>query len=128
MPQESEDFTDVIERAQRVSGDLSGMFGSPNGPGRVAFEPRANRAAGPDLDFDAHCEVFALPADKEAYVDVLNQVLRGEAIIRYEDRTFSKEGDFMVAMVYMTPRVRVVPANNRDAGDAEPEERPRRLP
>jgi len=127
MPKESEDFADVVERAQRVSGDISSMFGSQNGPGRVAFEPRGNRA-GPELDYEAHSAVFALPADCDAYEDVMNQVLRGEAIMRYEDRTFSKEGDFMVALVYLTQRERLAPVNNQDAGDAEPVERPRRIP
>src|SRR3972149_4538346 len=127
MPQESEDFADVIEKAQRVSNDLGNLFSAQNGPGRVAFEPRGNRA-GPDMDYEAHSEVFALPADRDSYEDVMNQVLRGEAIMRYEDRTFSKEGDFLVALVYLTPRARPAPANNQDAGDAESVERPRRLP
>ena len=126
MAQESEDFTDVVERAQRVSGDLGGLF-AQNGPGRVAFEPRGNRV-GPELDYEAHAVVFALPADCGEYEDVMNQILRGEAIVRYEDRTFTKEGDFMVAMVYLTPRARPAPVNNQDAGDAEPARRPRRLP
>jgi hypothetical protein len=127
MPQDSEDFADVIEKAQKVSNDLGSLFGAQNGPGRVAFEQRGNRV-GPEMDFEAHSEVFALPADKDGYEDVMNQVLRGEAVMRYEDRTFSKEGDFMVALVYLTPRARPAVVNNQDAGDAEPAERPRRLP
>lgn len=129
MPQDSEDFADVIEKAQKIgnSKDLGSLFNVQNGPGRVAFEPRGNRA-GPDQDFEAHSEVFALPADRDAYEDVMNQVLRGEAIMRYEDRTFTKEGDFMVALVYLTPRARPAVVNNQDAGDAEPVAQPRRLP
>jgi hypothetical protein len=129
MPKESEDFADVIEKAQKVgrSGDLGSLFNEQNGPGRTAFEPRVNRA-GPDMDFEAHSEVFALPADREAYEDIMNQVMRGEAIMRYEDRTFTKEGDFMVALVYLTPRARPAVVNNQDAGDAEPVAQPRRLP
>ena len=129
MPQDSEDFADVIEKAQKIgnSKDLGSLFNVQTGPGRVAFEPRGNRA-GPDQDFEAHSEVFALPADRDAYEDVMNQVLRGEAIMRYEDRTFTKEGDFMVALVYLTPRARPAVVNNQDAGDAEPVAQPRRLP
>jgi hypothetical protein len=128
MAQESEDFTDVIERAQRTSNDLSGMF-APNGPGRVAFQPRGNRVA-PEQDFEAHAAVFVLPNDSLAYEEVLNEVLLGTAIIRYEDRTFTKDGDFMVAVCYLTPRVRAAaaPVDDQDAGDAEPAVRPRRLP
>jgi hypothetical protein len=126
MPQDSEDFTDVIEKAQKISGDIGGLF-AQNGPGRVAFEARGNRR-GPEMDYEAHCEVFALPADSAAYEDIMNMILRGEAISRYEDRSWSKEGDFMVAICYLTPRGRPAPVDDRDAGDAEPEVRPRRLP
>lgn len=127
MPKESEDFTDIVERAQRVSGDISSMFGAPNGPGRAAFEPRDNRA-GPVLDYEAHCEVFNLPSDCTAYEAVMNQVLRGEAIMRYEERTFSKEGDFLVALVYLSRREQAAPIDDEEAGDAEPVERPHRIP
>ncbi len=125
MPNDqSEDFSDIISKAQRVTKDIGGLFGSEQG--RVAFEPR--RAGGPDFDYDAHCDVFDLPADKEGYQDVLNTILRGEAILRYEERTFTKEGDFLVAVCYLTPREAPRPPQDQDAGDAEREARPRRLP
>lgn len=127
MAQETDNFADVVARAQQVSGDVPSMFGPQNGPGRVAFEPRNNRQ-GPDLEYEAHSEVFSLPTDCDRYEDIMNQVLRGAAIMRYEDRTFSKDGDFLVALVYLTPRARIAPVNNENAGDAEPVERPRRLP
>lgn len=120
----SEDFTDVIAKAQRVSKDMGSLFGN-NQPGRVAFEP--GRAA-PAHDFDAHIDVFSLPSDREGYQDVLNQILRGDALLRYEDRTFTKEGDFIVAICYLTPRERPAAPPDRDAGDAEPVVRPHRLP
>ena len=126
MPDESEDFTAIIDKAQRIDKDMGGIFGTP---GRVAFEPAPNRAAaGPELDWDAHCDVFCLPSDKDAYQEVLNLCLHGEATIRYEERTFTKDGDFMVAICYMTPRQRVAANPAEDAGDAEPVARPRRLP
>ena len=129
MAREQEDFTDILERAQRVraSGDLGSLYETTQPPGRVAFEPRQDRL-GPEADVDAHCEVFSLPPDRREYEDVLNKIARGEALLRYEDRTFTKEGDFMVAICYLTPRLQPRPENNQDAGDAEPEERPRKLP
>jgi hypothetical protein len=123
---ESEDFTDIINKAQRVDKDIGGLFGNST-PGRVAFEPRPDRA-GPEHDWDAHIDVFNLPADKEGYEDVMNKCLRGEATVRYERDTFTKEGDFMVAICYLTPHERPRPAADEDAGDAEPEVRPRRMP
>jgi hypothetical protein len=124
MPEQSEDFADVIAKAQRVDKDMGGLFGDG---GRVAFEPAPDRG-GPDLEWDAHCDVFCLPADKDGYEEVMNLCLRGEAKMRYERDTFTKEGDFMVACVYLTPRERPRPAEGEDAGDAELEARPRRLP
>lgn len=126
MPDETEDFAAVIAKAQRVDKDMGGIFGTP---GRTAFEPPPARvAAGPVLDWDAHCEVFCLPADKEGYVEILNMSLHGEATIRYEERTFTKDGDFMVAICYLTPRQRPAVDPDEDAGEAEPEVRPHRLP
>lgn len=121
----SEDFTDVIAKAQRVDKDMGNLFGSD--AARVAFEPNP-RGAGPALEFDAHVKVFNLPADAADYEDVLNTVLRGEAVLRWERDTFTKDGDFMVAVCYLTPRARVPRDPEQDAGDAEPVVRPQRLP
>lgn len=120
MPQESEDFLDVITRAQRVTaGDVANPFES----GKNAFVHGRNTGV-PDLDWDAHVEVFALPADAGDYEDIMNMCLRGEATMRYEERTWSKEGDFMVAVVYLTPRPRAAPVDDYAAGEAEPAVRP----
>lgn len=122
---EPEDFREAIERAQRVSGDLGNIFG---GAGRVAFEARPD-AAGPDLEYDAKVAVFNLPADAEEYEEVLNLCLRGQAVKNWEDRTFNKEGDFLVAICYLVPRPRPQrAANDQDAGDAERLPRPQRVP
>lgn len=126
MPDETEDFSAVIAKAQRVDKDMGGIFGAP---GRVAFEPPAVRpAAGPELDWDAHCEVFCLPVDKDGYVEIINMCLHGEAVKQFEDRTFTKDGDFMIAICYLTPRQLPEPNPDEDAGDVEAEVRPHRLP
>lgn len=126
MPNDrSEDFTDVVAKAQRVDKDMGSLFGSD--PARVAFEPNPRRA-GPELDYDAHVKVFTLPPDAADYEDVLNMALRGEALLRWERDTFTKDGDFMVAVCYLTPRDRPQAAPDQDAGDAEPIVRPQRLP
>lgn len=126
MPDPTEDFSDIIDKAQKVSGDLGGMFAPP----RVAFEPRRGAAA-PDHAFDAHVAVFQLPTDSGEYEAVLNQILRGEGILRYEEKTFDKDGNFLVAICYLTPRERARPPagdDGADAGDAEPQMQARRLP
>lgn len=122
MPQESDNFADVIERAQRVTpADVPNPFA-----GKEAFVP--GRAKGvPDLDFEAHIKVFAMPADAADYEDVMNMVLRGEAVQRYEEKTFTKEGEFIVAICYLTPRARPAQVVNYAAGDAEPEAKPKKI-
>ena len=122
---DGEDFQTAIERAQRVSGDISNIFGNA---GRVAFEARP-QAAGPNLEYDAKVAVFNLPTDAEEYEEVLNQCLRGEAVKNWEDRTFTKEGDFLVAICYLVPRPRPQRvANDQDAGEVERLPRPQRVP
>lgn len=130
MPgQPEEDFAEIVKRAQRGNGgDISSVL-SPNGQGRIAFEPRRNQApAGQDLDFDCKVAVYSLPADAGDYEDAMNLILRGEAIKNYEDRTFDKEGNFLVALCYFVPRPRAARPAGGDAADAELVARPRRLP
>lgn len=118
MPNDTPDFASLIERAQTVSSsDVASPF-PPPGAGRVAFQPGKVPGA-PEFDYDAQVAVFNLPADAEAYEDVLNKSLRGEAIIRYEDRTFTKEGDFLVAICYLVPRAPAARPAEGDAGDRE---------
>lgn len=123
MPQESQDFGDVIARAQRVTpGDVASPFA-----GREAFVP-ARGKPGAEFDFDAHIKVFAMPADAVDYEDVMNLVLRGDAVLRYEEKTFTKDGDFLVAICWLTPRPQAAQAVNVAAGDAEPAARPQKIP
>lgn len=120
---DSTDFGDVIEKAQRVTaGDVASPFA-----GRDAFVP-ARGKPGVEYEFEAHIKVFAMPADAGDYEDVMNEILRGDAVLRYEEKTFTKDGDFLVAMCWMTPRARLAPADNFAAGDAEPAARPQKIP
>ena len=116
MPIEETNFAQLIERAQQVGTDIASPFA--NGPGRVAFQP-GHAPNVPDFDYDAKVSVFNLPSDSAEYEEVLNMLLHGEAIMRYEERTFDKEGNFLVAICYMVPRVRP-PQPAGDAGDREP--------
>lgn len=124
---DQDDFAEIVARAQRVNKDMGGLFGAA--PGNVAFEPRRNALAAPAMDYEAHCDVFCLPPDKDGYEEVLNLCLRGEAILRWERDSFSKEGDFMVAVCYLTPSAAPArPQAEPEAGQAEQAVRPRKLP
>lgn len=126
MAGDTPNFAELIEKAQAVNTDIASPFPAP-GAGRVAFQPGRVPGA-PEFDFEAKVSVFTLPTDAGEYEDVLNMSLRGEAVIRYEDRTFTKEGDFIVAICYMVPRAQAAArAPAGDAGDREPVDRHGRL-
>lgn len=126
MANQTDSFSDIIERAQAVSNDVGGPFGNIGG-GRVAFQP--GQAPGvPEFSYEANMAVFNLPHDAGEYEEVLNQCLSGRAIIRFEEKTFDKDGNFMVAICYLTPRERGAQQQAAgDAGDHEPMDRPQRL-
>lgn len=120
---DSTDFGDVIEKAQRLTaGDVASPFA-----GQTAFVP-AGAKPGAEYEFEAHIKLFAIPADAADYEDVMNLILSGDAVLRYEEKTFTKDGDFMVAICWLTPRRRAAPADNVAAGDAEPAARPQKIP
>lgn len=126
MPSEIPSFAEILEKAQAVSTDVAGPFVAP-GAGRVAFQPGRVQGA-PEFDFEARVAVYTLPTDSGEYEEVLNMSLRGAAVIRYEEKTFTKEGDFIVALCYLVPRApAAAPAPAGDAGDREPAERHGRL-
>lgn len=125
MASESPNFAELIEQAQSINTDVASPFPAP-GAGRVAFQP-GHVPGATVFDFDAKVSVFTLPTDSGEYEDVLNMTLRGEAIIRYEEKTFTKEGDFIVALCYMVPRAQAPRAAQGDAGDREPADQHGRL-
>lgn len=130
MPNQSDDFADIIAKAQKVTlGDVGSPFTLADNAGRNAFVQNPRQVRGmPEHDYDAHIEIFDLPDDAPGYEAVMNQCLRGEALPRYEERVFTKEGTFKVAMCYLTPRERPAAIVDVEAGDAEPVVRPQRLP
>jgi hypothetical protein len=82
-------------------------------PGAVGYE------------FDPHVKFFSIPKDSADYEAVIADVLQKKAIVRYEERTFTKDGDFLVVVFYLTPRpvpVRPRDENDHDDDGDEPEE------
>jgi hypothetical protein len=104
-------FADLIEEAQRTPGtpgrghDLTNPFG-----GRAPADHRVVDLGGdgdqvpgaPDFDYEAHVDHFVLPSDKAAYEAVLNSILQAKAVLRYEDRSITKDGDCIVVICYLT--------------------------
>jgi len=58
-------------------------------------------------DYNHHTEVFCIPGDEAAYDAIQDKFMEGNAIPRYEERCFTKEGEFMVLVTYLTRKENV---------------------
>ena len=124
-------FADLIEQAQRtpkeggLGVDVSSPFSVPVPDGHQLVnldEEDPLKVPGvPQYNYEAHVEYYELPSDVKAYEATLNTVLNGNAILRFEDRHFTKEGDCVVIVNYLTYKP---PPKEKD--DDEDEERRRR--
>lgn len=106
-------FAEIIENAQRVPegivnrrADLSSPFSVPLPPDHRVVnmddEPEKIQNV-PMYDYKAHVEYLVLPKDIERYEGTLNEILNAEAILRYEEKSFTKEGDCIIVICYLKP-------------------------
>jgi len=106
-------FADLIESAQRtpqggVMGvDVSSPFPLPipddHQLRNIDEEEDPAKIPGiPKYNYEAHVEYYELPSDVRAYETTLNEILNGNAVLRYEERHFTKEGDCVVVINYLT--------------------------
>ena len=121
-------FADLIEEAQRTPGhpgrgaDLTNPFASRQPPDHRVVDLGGDDGQVPgaaEYDYEAHVDHFVLPGDKSGYEGVLNQILKGKAVLRYEDRSITKEGDCIVVICYLTyqPSARREARLRREAED-----------
>lgn len=114
------DFANVVDKANRLSNvPIAHPFGSQ----------QQALAQGPRLPIQQTTQLFYLPRDVAAYDECCNRLWAGEGKIRYEDRTFTKEGEVLIIMSYFTdaPAPRPQDGNAGD-GAEEPDVRPYRIP
>jgi len=107
-------FAELIEQAQRVplegnSGlpDLSNPFQTPLPPGHRVVDSRADPSKVPGAvayEYTTHIRCFNLPRDCAEYEDVINEILSGNGVLRFEDKTWTKEGDFVIAVCWLKPK------------------------
>jgi len=124
-------FADLIEDAQRTPAgpvrghDLTNPFGArqPSDHRVVDLDNGGDKVPGAaDFDYEAHVSRFVIPGDETAYQDVLNSILQAKAVLRYEDRSITKDGDCVVVICYLTYK----PSARREARLRREDEEERR--
>lgn len=114
------DFADVVDKANRMS---KSAIAHPFGASQQTL------AQGPRLPIQQTTQLFYLPKDVAAYDECCNRLWAGDGRVRYEDRTFTKEGEVLIILSYFTDAPPDVPRDgNPAAGIEEPEVRPYRIP
>lgn len=132
MNKNMDSFANNINRASEVPDDRNGganidlpqLFGDfpvPDGE-RVVSDVRSSESVQgvPTYNFTAHFRRFIMGQvevgrengvveytqqdDSAAYEALLNDMLQGKAILRFEERQTLKEGTFVVSVCYLTPK------------------------
>lgn len=115
-------FEEVIAQANQMSqGPIASPFGIP---------PQA-LGQGPRVPIRQTTQVFYLPRDAAAYDQLCNETLwAGRGKIRFEERTWTKEGEVAVALCYFTDAPPPPPqqAEPGGGGGQEAAVRPYRIP
>lgn len=122
MKESSGGFAEVMESANQMArAPIAHPFGAPL-QGVAAARPRQG------LPIRQTTEVFALPNKADEYDALMNRAWSGEIEIRYEERQWTKESDLMIVVCYFEHRIEPRPHDVAAEGDAEPEEKSRKLP
>ena len=128
-------FADAIEAAQRAPGvpplsqaDAASPFSVPLPTGhRVVDGDKEGRIPGAIVykHYTPHVKLFnaANEAERTSYEEVLAEILNGAAILRYEERHFTKEGDALVLICWLTYKAPEEGEDDEDEGDGEKEGR-----
>lgn len=128
MGNNTKGFAELIEDAQRKPKgaiaplEVTSPFALPVPPDHRVVEDDKDPTKVPgvvEYDYEAHVDVFCLNQgeERQEYVDILNQILSGKAMLRYEDRSMTKDGDSMVTICWMTRVAKAKPTTS-PRGDA----------
>jgi hypothetical protein len=114
-----ETFADILESAQQLPEmdllETLSPFSSPLPKGDKVVDSRkeVKPRSGPKYPFNMHIKKFVIgggvgedddSSDQSAeYEDVINQALNGDYIIRFEERTITKDGLVIILLGWLTP-------------------------
>lgn len=113
------DLSQIIEEAQQSIG-----IAHPFNPAPVTLDRINHR---PQVSTRQKTEMFYCPKQLDEYDECCNRVFAGEITVRYEDRTFTKEGELLIVISYTINKAPQRPAEISVSGDEEPPVRPYRL-
>jgi len=112
-----ESFTELLEKVNSMPNLFSGARGAdagsafgtggqpPLGNHRLVDMDVEGKATPVEWDYSHHCQVFTLPGDEEAYNAVQDQCLRGDALPRAEERSFTPlTGEYRILLTWLTRR------------------------
>lgn len=123
-----ETFAELIQQAQGAPGrdpasrERRAAFDLPGGDRFIdTSEDDEDTGPPPEVEYIAHAEHFVLPRQRAAYEKTLALILNQKALLRYEDRTFNRAGELVVALCYLTYERKESPTP-----PAPPEPHPRR--
>lgn len=112
-------FEEIMDQANQMSQSaLAHPFGAPTQA--LAQSPR--------LPIQQTTCLFYLPRDLAMYDECCNRLWSGIGKIRYEERTFTKEGEVLVVLSYFTDAPAPPPNPNGGEAAEEAEVRPYRIP
>lgn len=136
MAEKTPNFADLIHDAQRLPepgdtrrvGDAASPFGLPLPPGHRVVDDDDATVQGKvpgavERDYKCHVKVLNLqsPDNQREYERIIDDCMAGKGIPRFEDRHFTKEGDVLVVMSWLSYTPRAV----KDDEDDEDEDGPR---
>lgn len=121
-------FAEIIENAQKTperaktrGAEMSSPFSMALPPDHRVVEDDPRQINGvPEFDYQVHVKYIVLPTGVADYEQILNDAASGKCVIRKEETTFTKEGDYIVVVQYMTKLDRPRRANRRrEEGDLQ---------
>ena len=116
------DFAEIMDQANRMA-DAAVVHPFGNGP-----SPLARVGQGRGLPVRQITQMFYCPKDLAEYDACCNRAWAGEISIRFEERTFTKEGEWLVVVCFMEQdEQRPLPGETSTNGDTEPDTRPHKL-
>ncbi len=119
-----ETFTEILEavskrpeREEDLVELVSPWAGFPAGDKYEDTTNTVEPIKAPKFEYKAYLRKFFIGADDDAitdYENIINRALSGEVVVRFEERTITKEGDVIILMSWLEPIKKPAPKENEE--------------